>query len=202
METEPLSSTATTATGKYLMKKLVIAALASSALIATPAFAGPTDSQALNVSGTVQQECSLAAPTAVTFATVNINEGAGSNALLLKNGSQASAQNIWVSCNYAARVAATSTNGGLTNPAGQSLVNNDAADFTNVIEYRVKLTSTDNSIPVLEMRTLSETTDSVNAAGAFHDNAALEVRIDRDDTAKRPVAGTYSDVTVLSVGPV
>ena len=184
------------------MKKLVIAALASSALVATPALAGPTDSQPLNVTGTVNQECSLAAPTAVNFPTVNINEGAGSTALLLKNGSQASTQNVWVSCNYAARVAMTSTNGGLLNAAGASLVANDPADFTNVIEYRVKLTSTDSSIPVLEMRTLSETTDSVNAAGAFHDNAALEVRIDRDDTAKRPVAGIYSDVTVLSVGPV
>lgn len=184
------------------MKKLVIAALASSAFVATPALAAPTDSQALNVSGTVQQECSIAAPAAVNFPVVNINEGAGSNALLLRNGSQAQTQNIWVSCNYAAKVGASSQNGGLLNAAGAALAANDPNDFTNVIEYRVKLDATDNSFPILDFRTNGAGQDSVNAAGAFHDNALLEVRIDRDDTAKRPVAGVYSDVTVLSVGPV
>ncbi|PWG02223.1 hypothetical protein [Sphingosinicella humi] len=184
------------------MKKILIAAVASTALIATPAFAGPTDSQALNVSGTVNQECSIAAPAAVNFPTVNINEGAGANALLLKNGSQAQSQNIYVSCNYAAKVGASSQNGGLLNAAGATLAENDPDDFTNVIHYRVKLDATDNSFPVLDFRTRLEAGDSVNAAGAFHNNALLEVRIDRDDTAKRPVAGAYTDVTVLSAGPV
>lgn len=184
------------------MKKLAIIALASSALIATPAFAGPTDSQALNVSGTVNQECSIATPGSVNFTSVNINEGAGANALLLRNGSQAQTQNIYVSCNYAAKIGASSQNGGLFNAAGAALMANDSADFTDKIHYRVKLTSTDGSIPVLDFRTALEAGDSVNAGGAFHNNAALEVRIDRDDTQKRPVAGTYADVTVLSVGPV
>ncbi|WP_199504844.1 hypothetical protein [Qipengyuania sp. YIM B01966] len=184
------------------MKKLLVAAITSTAFISTAAVAGPTDSQALNVSGTVQQECSLAAPTAVTFSTVNINEGAGANALLLRNGSQAQTQNIYVSCNYTAAIGTSSQNGGLLNAAGANVAANDAADFTNKIHYRVKLTATDNSFPVLDFRTLLEAGDRVNAAGAFHDNAALEVRIDRDDTAKRPVAGTYTDVTVLSLGPV
>ena len=105
------------------MKKFLFAA---AAVIATPAFAqSATDSQDLTVTANVQQECSIANPADVVFATVNINEGAGANALLLKNGSQATTQNVWVSCNYAARVAMTSTNGGLTNPAGASLVAND-----------------------------------------------------------------------------
>lgn len=184
------------------MKKTMIAALAATAFVATPAFAGPTDSQALNVSGTVQQECSIAAPTAVDFPTVNINEGAGANALLLRNGSQAQTQNIYVSCNYTAAVGASSQNGGLLNAAGATVAANDPDDFTNLIHYRVKLTATDGSFPVLDFRTRLEAGDRVNAAGAFHNNAALEVRIDRDDTAKRPVAGNYTDVTVLSVGPV
>lgn len=184
------------------MKKLLVAAITSTAFISTAAVAGPTDSQALNVSGTVQQECSLAAPTAVTFSTVNINEGAGATALLLKNGSQAQTQSIYVSCNYTAKVGASSQNGALVNAAGASVASNDSADFTNEIDYRVKLTATDGSFPVLDFRTAQEAGDSVNAAGAFHNNATLEVRIDRDDVAKRPVAGTYTDVTVLSLGPV
>jgi hypothetical protein len=42
----------------------------------------------------------------------------------------------------------------------------------------------------------------VVADGAFHNNATLEVRIDRDDTAKRPVAGSYTDTTTLTIGVI
>ena len=184
------------------MKKILIAALAATTL-STPAFAqSNTDSADVVVNGTVQQECSIADPTAVNFPVVNINEGAGANALLLKNGSQAVTQNIYVSCNYAAKVSASSANGGLLNAAGVALAANDPLDFTNLIEYRVKLTATDSSFPVLDFRTNGVGASSVNAAGAFHNNAALEVRIDRDDTSKRPVAGSYTDTTTLTVGPV
>lgn len=185
------------------MKKFLFAAMASTAILATPAFAqSSTDSQDLLVTANVQQECSIANPTDVVFATVNINEGAGANALLLKNGSQATTQSVWVSCNYAAKVSAASANGGLLNAAGAALAANDPLDFTNLIEYRVKLTATDASFPVLDFRTNGAGQSSVNAAGAFHNNAALEIRIDRDDTSRRPVAGTYTDVATLTVGPV
>ena len=182
------------------MKKFLFAA---AAVISAPAFAqSATDSQDLTVTANVQQECSIANPADVVFATVNINEGAGANALLLKNGSQATTQNVWVSCNYAAKLSAASANGGLLNAAGAALAANDPLDFTNLIDYRVKLTATDTSFPVLDFRTNGAGQSSVNAAGAFHNNAALEIRIDRDDTSRRPVAGTYTDVATLTVGPV
>ena len=156
------------------MKKFLFAA---AAVISAPAFAqSATDSQDLTVTANVQQECSI--------------------------GSQATTQNVWVSCNYAAKVSAASTNGGLLNAAGAALAANDPLDFTNLIEYRVKLTATDSSFPVLDFRTNGAGQSSVNAAGAFHNNAALEIRIDRDDTSRRPVAGTYTDVATLTVGPV
>ena len=184
------------------MKKFLIAAVASTAFIANPAFAqSATDSTDLTINGTVQQECSIADPAAVAF-DVNINEGAGPNALLLKNGSQSDTQSIWVSCNYAAKLAAASANGGLFNAAGADLVANDPADFTDKINYRVQLTATDGSFDPLDFRTRLEASDSVNAGGAFHNNATLRVVIDRDDTAKRPVAGDYTDTTTLTVGPV
>jgi|SRR5690606_6195797 len=184
------------------MKKILLAATAATVAISSPALAASTDTATLNVSGTVQNECSIAAPTAVNFSTVNINEGAGANALLLRNGSQAQTQNIYVSCNYTTSIKAESQNGGLLNAAGADVAANDQQDFTNKIHYRVKLTATDNSFPVLDFRTRLEASDSVTAGGAFHNNAALEVRIDRDDTAKRPVAGTYTDVTTITVGTV
>src|SRR5690606_11975144 len=170
--------------------------------MSTPAFAAQDDSVDLQVSGTVQQECSIEQPTAVDFPVVNINEGAGPNALLLRNGSQAQTQNIYVSCNYAASVGAQSQNGGLLNADGADLAANDSADFTNLIHYRVALTAGDGSFPTLDFRTRLEASDKVTADGAFHNNAALEVRIDRDDTSKRPVAGTYTDVATLTIGVI
>lgn len=185
------------------MKKLLMAAVASTAFMSTAAFAqSNTDTADLSVTATVDQECSIEDPTAVVFADVNINEAPGATALLLRNGSQSQSQNIYVSCNYAAKLSATSTNDGLLNAAGAALAANDPLDFTNKIEYRVLLNSTDSSFPNLDFRTRLEAADSVNAAGAFHDDALLRVVIDRDDTAKRPVAGVYTDTAVLTLGPV
>src|SRR5690606_27677378 len=119
------------------MKKVLIAGALSTAMMSSAAFAqSNTDSADLGVTATVNQECSIEDPTPVVFAEVNINEGAGPNALLLKNGSQSDTQSIYVSCNYAAKLSATSTNGGLLNAAGAALAANDPADFTNLIEYR------------------------------------------------------------------
>ncbi len=185
------------------MKKVLIAGALSTAMMSSAAFAqSNTDSADLGVTATVNQECSIEDPTPVVFAEVNINEGAGPNALLLKNGSQSDTQSIYVSCNYAAKLSATSTNGGLLNAAGAALAANDPADFTNLIEYRVLLNSTDSSFPNLDFRTRLEPSDSVTAAGAFHNDATLKVVIDRDDTQKRPVAGVYTDTAVLTLGPV
>src|SRR3546814_11264022 len=91
-----------------------------------------TDTVDLLVNATVLDECSIENPTDVTFATVNINEGAGANALLLKNGNQHDTQNIYVSCNYAAKLTATSANGGLLNAPGAALAANDRTEERRV----------------------------------------------------------------------
>lgn len=189
------------------MKKLLIAAAASTALFSTSAIAGPTDTANLAVSATVAQECSIEQPSAFNFASVNINQGAGSNALLLKNGSQnadSGTQQIYVSCNYGAKIEAKSTgNNGLLNASGQTLVDNDPNDFTNLIHYRIELTPTDTSFTKVDYRTNGAgASPSVTPNGAFHNQANLRVYIDRDDTAKRPVHGTYVDTAVITLGVV
>ncbi len=185
------------------MKKILIAAVLSTAFISSTAFAQSSqDSQSLTFNATVVPECSIEDPADVTFASVNINQGAGSGALLLKNGSQsAPADDIYVSCNYATSLTVESANDGLLNATGAAVAANDPNDFTNVINYRVKLTSSDGSFPVLDFRTTQAgTLKTVNAAGAFHDNAALKVYIDRDDTQKRPVSGLYTDTATITIG--
>lgn len=189
------------------MKKILIAAAASTALFSSAAFAqSATDSVDFVVGGTVNQECSIADPTDASFGAFEIEEAPGSIALKINNGSQtASTQNIWVSCNYAAEISGASANGGMTNSdaGAAALVANDSADFTDVIEYRVRLTSTDGSFPLFEMQTDGPgSTGPVVAGGAFHNQATLKVYVDGDDNPKRPVAGTYSDTATLTVGPV
>ncbi|WP_300379049.1 spore coat protein U domain-containing protein [Henriciella sp.] len=186
------------------MKKLLITTAMTGALMAPAAFAAPTDSTDLEVSATVMEECSIGEPNAVTFSEVEINEGAGADALQLQNGSQADSQNIYVSCNYATSISVSSANDGLLNSAGQSLVDNDPDDFTNLINYRVQMTSTDGSYSNVDFRTRigGGFVPSATADGAFHDNSQLRVVIDADDTSKRPVAGTYTDTATISLGPI
>ena len=186
------------------MKKAILATALTSALMSSTAFAAPTDSTDLDVSATVQEECSIGEPTTVTFSEVEINEGAGADALQLQNGSQSDSQNIFVSCNYATSIAVSSANDGLLNSAGQSLADNDPDDFTNLINYRVQMTSTDGSYSNVDFRTRigNGYVPSATADGAFHDNSELKVVIDADDTSKRPVAGTYTDTATISLGPI
>lgn len=186
------------------MKNIFIATALTTALMSSAAFAANTDSTNVAVSATVLEECSIEDATAVTFSEVEINEGAGANALLLQNGSQSDSQNIFVSCNFTTSIAATSTNDGLLNqdPNSASVVANDPDDFTNKIEYRVLLNSTDSSFPNLDFRTRLEASDSVTAGGAFHNDAQLRIVIDRDDTSKRPVSGLYQDTAVVSLGAI
>ena len=188
------------------MKKILVTAIASTAFISAPAMAAPTDSATLDVSAHVADECSIEAPAAVAFSSININKGAGSDALLLKNGSQnadSGTQHIYVSCNYAAQIAANSNNSGLVNAAGASLAANDSADFTNKIHYRIELTSNDGSFSKLDYRTNGHgSSPTVTPPGAFHDDANLKVYIDRDDTQKRPVSGDYADTAVITLGAI
>src|SRR3546814_15111625 len=131
------------------MKKLLTLAVATTALVSVPAFAADTDTVDLLVNATVLDECSIENPTDVTFATVNINEGAGANALLLKNGNQHDTQNIYVSCNYAAKLTAPSANGGLLNAPGTALAAHDPSDFTNLPDYHTPPNPTHPILPHL-----------------------------------------------------
>lgn len=189
------------------MKKIIIATAASVAFFSSAASAAPTDTATLDISATVAPECSIEQPSAFAFASVNINQGAGANALLLKNGSQnadSGTQNIYVSCNYAATIEAQSTaNNGLLNAGGASVAANDPNDFTNLIHYRIEMKSNDGSFSKVDYRTNGNgSSPSVTPIGAFHDNANLRVYIDRDDTAKRPVAGQYVDTATITLGVI
>ncbi|MBC2778758.1 spore coat protein U domain-containing protein [Parasphingopyxis marina] len=186
------------------MKKLLAIAAASTALISAPALAGDSASDTLDVTATVQPECSLDDPNNVNFGNISIDQASGPGALLINQQFHNNFQNIWASCNYGARMTISSQNGGLLNPEPND--GPDAGDFTNVIEYRASMTATSNSA-FLTTHLFTHTggpgvSGSRVNADAFHDNASLRVYIFSGDNSLRPLAGTYTDVTTVSVGPV
>ena len=185
------------------MKKLVLAAAIFASTAASPAFAQATDSQDLVISATVPQECSIANPSDITFASVGINQAAGSTALLM-NGQPNSSQNVWTSCNYAAKI--TVAGAPLLNAAGADIAANDSADFTNSINYVVAFEPPAAGGPFskVTLNTRVGATASTTPAGAFHENAKLTVQIPSDpaNNPKRPVAGTYTATTTITLGAI
>ncbi len=183
------------------MKKLLAIAVATTALMSSPAFAQASASDSFTVTATVQPECSIDDPQNVNFNNVSINQDSGSNALLINQEFHNTFQNIWASCNYGARITISSQNGGLTTTEAND--GPDAVDFTNVIEYRASLSPTANSafLPAF-LFTHNSTSGSRVQTDAFHDNASLRVYIFSGDNPKRPLAGTYTDVATVALGPV
>jgi type 1 fimbria pilin len=181
------------------MKKLLLAA-AASALVSAPALAADADSNSFDVTATVLPECSIEDPDNVNFGNISINEDPGSDALLIDQQFHNQNQKIWVSCNYGAKMTISSQNGGLVNPVAND--GPDAGDFTNVIEYRASLTaSSNNAFLTTHLFTHSGNSGSRINPDAFHDEANLRVYIYQGDNPLRPLAGTYSDVATVSVGP-
>ena len=183
------------------MKKIVMAALATTvAMAATPALAADSDSKDFNIRANVAQECSVEDPDNVNFGRIAIDRAPGSGALLVTQGRQTLRQSVWVSCNYGADMAMSSS--GMTT----SEVNDgpDAADFTDTIHLRMGITASDGTaFNRMFFDTLTKTGDSKTNADAFHDLAEIAVVLNPLDLGgKRPLAGRYSTVATLSVGPI
>lgn len=184
------------------MKKLVLAAVAV-AMTSTAAHAADSDSKNFRIRANVQDECSVEDPDNVNFGNLAIDRAPGSEALTLTTAFDNDFQDIWVSCNYAAEISLTTTNGGLVN---QDATNDgpDSADFTDVIEYNLSLRPSDGTAfqPVFLVTAQGVNTRSTAQTAAFHDQATLRTTITQAFNPLRPLAGTYTDTATVSVGPV
>lgn len=183
------------------MKKILIAALAATAF-ATPAFAADTDTVNFDITANVAPECSIETPSTFNVANVNIVETPGPDALTITGLSQAPNQNIWMSCNQAAKITVHSQNGGLLNAANAAAVNNDPADFTNVINYRLGFGSNGSEVPNVTLATKNGDTTSRDTNGAFHYNSLMVLHISESDNTLRPVSGTYEDTVEISLATI
>lgn len=184
------------------MKKLFLAT-AAFAVIATPAFAADSDSKDFRIRANVKPECSIADPENVNFGNLSINRAPGTDALTLTTEYNNNFQNVWASCNYAAGITLTTLNGGLTTDEAND--GPDAADFTDIIYYHASLRPSDGSAfsPVfLNTESTPGKTRTRTQTDAFHDEAILRIVIPAGVNTKRPLAGQYSDVATVSLGPV
>lgn len=186
------------------MKKLLMAAVAATA-ISSPAFAAPDDTDSFLIGATVQLECSLENPSGVNLGGLSINEAPGNTALLL-NAPESDEQRVWASCNYGATTRLITTAGGLRNLTANN-DGPDAADFTDTIEYRLALTPSSGT----PFQSVSMNTNGLGALGsaavnqpdAFHDQARLTVTVNpADQSGRRPLAGIYADLAIVSLSPI
>lgn len=185
------------------MKKIVIAALAATTAFATPAFAAQSDTTSFQVTASVPEECSLEQMGTLAFGNINISTNPGPNALIVLNSSGPDpSQTIWMSCNTQARVTLSSLNQALVSPSNAG---NTDPDFTNRINYRLKTTSTDGTVPNVLLITQSDASEFADSAGAFHDQVKVSVSIangDNPDTT-RPIAGTdYQDTATITISAI
>lgn len=186
------------------MKKILLAAVAATSLMSAPAFAAPLDFKAFAITANVQAECSLQSLNDVSLGQLSINTDPGPGALLI-TGNSSSSQQAWASCNYPVTIRLRSLLGGLR---GTQLNDGpDAADFTDHINYRLKLqASNGTAFTGAELLTSSsggagQTSDAIQT-DAFHDNAVVSVSVNAADNPLRPLAGIYADVATITLGAI
>ncbi|MEL7445025.1 MAG: hypothetical protein AAGK02_04345 [Pseudomonadota bacterium] len=181
------------------MKKLLLAA-AATALISTPALAGPTASDTFLIGAGVQAECSVDDPDTVNFGLLDIEEDSGSDALLLSEDRYVERQRIWASCNYPTSITLDAI------PMINLLQSNDgpdAEDFTDVIHYRLRMRADDNDdFAEVNLRTIDESTSSEFQPDAFHNRAVLRTVINANDNPERPLAGIYLGIAQVTLGAI
>jgi spore coat protein U-like protein len=183
------------------MKKLLIAGALSS-VISAPAFAASSDTVNFQVTATVPEECSIEQVDTLAFGNISINTSPGENALIVLNSSNNPSDTVWASCNTQARLTLTSANQALVSPSNAG---NSDADFTNRINYRLKVDTTDGTAPNPLLITQDDATVFEDSVGAFHDQIVVTASIRNGDNADttRPLAGTdYADTATITIAAI
>ena len=180
------------------MKKLLTIAAASTALLASPALAGPTSSSdAFTITGNVATGCFMENFGTIDLGSLGINRFSGADSLQLNGNKTVDGNPVYVSCNERNHLTLTSDNGGLKNQTR----NVDASDdnsFTDTIRYTLKARNYLKSGAV----TLQSADTSVTSEerGAIHRQVTMSVRAgEAGNGNKRPLAGDYQDTVHVTV---
>jgi spore coat protein U-like protein len=187
------------------MKKLILAAAASTAMLAAaPAFAAGTDSSEFDINASVAKTCVMQDIEDIELNTVDINTNAGALALLIEGSNTGNTGNFYVSCNDTNSMSIVSTNGGQLKTT-TTLNGADAGQFKNTINYSLGAIGYRNGGQLNQpgfRRTLFGLVAVNNGAsrGAVHRQVSFGALIDPlNNLDARPVAGNYTDTITVTV---
>lgn len=187
------------------MKKIMLAALGSTALVAAPAFAADTTTDTFVVSASVPPTCTMENVNDISIGALAINTNAGSQALTLNTavtGSKGATSNlVYLSCNDTNSMTLSST-GPLTNTVNVPTAAEAADGFTNQIDFRVAVNNygpgTGNARR--EYRSKNNLQRNAGPRDALHRQISFYGYVDYDDNnGVRPIAGTYSSTVTATV---
>jgi spore coat protein U-like protein len=185
------------------MKKLLVAAAASTALFATPAFA-QTATESFDVTAAVPESCLMEDIDSVDLGEIDIVRSSGANALTIEASSIAPTNSFFISCNDTSTLTFSTANGGLLNQDRPTVAADEVGVFTNLIEYHVRL---DNFVEggiaaAPRMRTIDLAAGGTTTGftrGAVHREVTAQVAMLQNENPLRPLAGDYEDTVTVSI---
>lgn len=184
------------------MKKMLLAATAATAFVASPAFAqSNTTTDTFVVSATVTPTCVMQNVNDIPIGALNIVTTAGANALVFGNGSDSATSNqVYLSCNETNNMTISSS-GPLTN--SRTLTAEETGDgFGNEVDFRVYANNygPGSGNGRLTYRSTNGSLNNAGARGAIHRQISFTGAVDYDDNRGfRPVAGTYNSTVTVTV---
>lgn len=191
--------------------KLFCLATAFAGLATTPVFAQATDSDALNLSGTQAQTCTLGAfsASAATGALVVGDYGAGTLSLTGTMSPSTAIRaagsitlNAAAMCNYAHSVSVRQSGGGLINasdlaPAQGTFIRKQGYDaVVSWAAETITASSPDVTAEPSPPAAVTSTNQSINGAAS----GTLGLTLSVVDSASPVLSGTYTDSVVVQIG--
>lgn len=170
------------------MKRLIIAAVAITAISATPAMAAPGTSQTYNFDGTVASICTISGASLVHFGALTDASGSYTG-----NGSHEDATDSAAYCNQAATTASISHT---------NLVNTNTATtgFTNIIPMSASLSTTEGG-SLTDTSVASGTGTSTGTSGTIGAFTGLKVTATLGSVSSKLVSGTYNGSITVTLTP-
>lgn len=183
------------------MKKMILASAAAAMLIATPAFAAPSDTEDFDINANVLKSCTMENINDINLGNLPINLTAGPSALLINGPSAGASNSFYVSCN--------DTNQMTVVPAAGRLVGSrvfqpgiDDPGFKDTINYAVTALNYRSGLLAVQpgYSSLLGAFGQSAPRGAVHRQVTMGVLVTAAGNLDgRPLAGNYTDTVTVTV---
>lgn len=175
---------------------IVATAVASTALLASPAFAADTATDTFVINAQIPDTCTMQDVNDVNLGTLTISTTAGNGALLLSSDSSNNTNQFWVSCNKQNTMTLTGPNQLQGSRAFQAGV--DDVGFTDKLNYRVAALNffTSGAQPSFSS---VDGAQNQTARGPVHRRVQLQAKVVATENTLRPLAGAYEGTVTVTV---